>query len=117
VLNDILKFLGQCQATYLAGTDEARRFINRALFSKLLVSDAADVSVTEGILHEPWATFLDPKFQRRMAQNTTNPAHDRSGRGSRMSKLVPPAGFEPAPPPPEGGALSPELRGLGVRQP
>src|SRR4051794_21211096 len=24
---------------------------------------------------------------------------------------VPPAGFEPAPPPPEGGALSPELRG------
>jgi hypothetical protein len=25
---------------------------------------------------------------------------------------VPPAGFEPAPPPPEGGALSPELRGL-----
>src|SRR3954471_6615831 len=27
--------------------------------------------------------------------------------------MVPPAGFEPAPPPPEGGALSPELRGLG----
>ena len=26
--------------------------------------------------------------------------------------LVPPAGFEPAHPPPEGGALSPELRGL-----
>ena len=26
--------------------------------------------------------------------------------------MVPPAGFEPAPPPPEGGALSPELRGL-----
>src|SRR5262249_40174203 len=25
---------------------------------------------------------------------------------------VPPAGFEPAHPPPEGGALSPELRGL-----
>ena len=29
-----------------------------------------------------------------------------------MSKDVPPAGFEPAHPPPEGGALSPELRGL-----
>src|SRR3954447_19798914 len=29
--------------------------------------------------------------------------------------MVPPAGFEPAPPPPEGGALSPELRGPGVR--
>jgi hypothetical protein len=26
-------------------------------------------------------------------------------------RMVPPAGFEPAPPPPEGGALSPELRG------
>jgi len=25
---------------------------------------------------------------------------------------VPPAGIEPAHPPPEGGALSPELRGL-----
>ena len=25
--------------------------------------------------------------------------------------VVPPAGFEPAHPPPEGGALSPELRG------
>ena len=30
--------------------------------------------------------------------------------------FVPPAGFEPAPPPPEGGALSPELRGLGTRR-
>ncbi len=29
--------------------------------------------------------------------------------------VVPPAGFEPAPPPPEGGALSPELRGPGAR--
>jgi hypothetical protein len=27
--------------------------------------------------------------------------------------MAPPAGFEPALPPPEGGALSPELRGLG----
>ena len=32
---------------------------------------------------------------------------------SDVPKLTaPPAGFEPAPPPPEGGALSPELRGL-----
>ena len=30
--------------------------------------------------------------------------------------VVPPAGFEPAPPPPEGGALSPELRGLKDRR-
>jgi len=31
----------------------------------------------------------------------------------RSTDPVPPAGFEPAPPPPEGGALSPELRGPG----
>ncbi len=29
-------------------------------------------------------------------------------------RVVPPAGFEPAHPPPEGGALSPELRGPGA---
>ncbi len=29
---------------------------------------------------------------------------------------MPPAGFEPAPPPPEGGALSPELRGPDQQQ-
>ena len=29
-----------------------------------------------------------------------------------LVKRAPPAGFEPALPPPEGGALSPELRGL-----
>ena len=28
--------------------------------------------------------------------------------------MVPPTGIEPVPPPPEGGALSPELRGLGI---
>ena len=34
-------------------------------------------------------------------------------RGRAFTRLfVPPAGFEPALPPPEGGALSPELRGL-----
>src|SRR5690348_10534597 len=35
---------------------------------------------------------------------------------SRDITTVPPAGFEPAPPPPEGGALSPELRGLGLHE-
>ena len=32
----------------------------------------------------------------------------------RATALVPPAGFEPAPPAPEAGALSPELRGQGA---
>ena len=31
------------------------------------------------------------------------------------SAVAPPVGFEPTHPPPEGGALSPELRGLGKR--
>ncbi len=34
---------------------------------------------------------------------------------NRAFRSVPPAGFEPAPPPPEGGALSPELRGPKTR--
>ncbi len=34
-----------------------------------------------------------------------------SRRGTAGQRVVPPAGFEPALPPPEGGALSPELRG------
>jgi hypothetical protein len=34
----------------------------------------------------------------------------------RALQIVPPAGFEPAPPPPEGGALSPELRGRQTRK-
>src|SRR6476661_11235132 len=33
------------------------------------------------------------------------------------SSVVPPAGFEPALPPPEGGALSPELRGPSAGNP
>ena len=42
----------------------------------------------------------------------TRPDLSKSG----PSSYVPPAGFEPAPPPPEGGALSPELRGPIGRQ-
>jgi hypothetical protein len=34
---------------------------------------------------------------------------------SGLPRGAPPVGFEPTPPPPEGGALSPELRGLTVR--
>ena len=38
------------------------------------------------------------------------------GVGSSRTAMVPPAGFEPALPPPEGGALSPELRGPGTTE-
>ncbi len=38
-------------------------------------------------------------------------APEPHGQVRTLPGSVPPAGFEPAPPPPEGGALSPELRG------
>ena len=46
--------------------------------------------------------------------------HEATREGSTAQQIrafqrVPPAGFEPAPPPPEGGALSPELRGRQTR--
>ena len=63
----------------------------------------------------PWATLLAEDFQAAMDHNATNPDRDLVGRGSKMSALVPPTGFEPALPPPEGGALSPELRGPQTR--
>src|SRR2546423_10878209 len=55
----------------------------------------------------------------RLIPRTTKPG-SWSGRLC-WSGWVPPAGFEPALPPPEGGALSPELRGpcvgeLSLRQ-
>jgi hypothetical protein len=40
------------------------------------------------------------------------PSERRSRAADQRIDVVPPAGFEPAHPPPEGGALSPELRGL-----
>ena len=47
---------------------------------------------------------------------TKQPApHGSCGAGRKHDTLVPPAGFEPAPLPPEGSALSPELRGLPGR--
>ncbi len=45
----------------------------------------------------------------------SDPPGEPDNAGSGPILVVPPAGFEPAPPPPEGGALSPELRGPGER--
>jgi hypothetical protein len=50
------------------------------------------------VLREPWATLLTEDFQAATAGNTTNPDRDLEGRGSKMSALVAPAGFEPATP-------------------
>ena len=62
--------------------------------------------VTEG-LAKPSAALV----RSVGGQETNKPPFLGTG-GSKEFDLVPPAGFEPAPPPPEGGALSPELRGL-----
>ena len=61
--------------------------------------------VTEG-LAKPSAALV----RSVGGQETNKPPFLGTG-GSKEFDLVPPAGFEPAPPPPEGGALSPELRG------
>ncbi len=66
---------------------------------------------------------MNPRRRVGGAPGTTG--HSASGGGRetagqrgrfRWSEIVPPAGFEPALPPPEGGALSPELRGLCRRK-
>src|SRR5205823_14161154 len=65
----------------------------------------------EQLVHEVRVTGrrnIKPYF--RIPTNGTTP--DQGSGVRALSGSVPPAGFEPAPPPPEGGALSPELRGL-----
>ncbi len=51
---------------------------------------------------------------RRLCRPRTG--HGAAVAASALCRKVPPAGFEPALPPPEGGALSPELRGRQTRQ-
>jgi hypothetical protein len=57
-------------------------------------------------------TRADPLVLVQNEANAAKPDRLDLGPGSKMKTLVPPAGFEPAPLPPEGSALSPELRGL-----
>ncbi|MGH3548507.1 MAG: recombinase family protein [Pseudonocardiaceae bacterium] len=103
-LNRALALLGRCDEVYRLGGPQVRRFANQSFFTKLLIALQDDTPVVTGaVLHEPWATLHDQGFQRQMIHNTTNPAQDLLGRGSKMRPLVPPAGFEPALPPPEAG--------------
>jgi site-specific DNA recombinase len=112
-LQAALDLLARVDDVYRLGGAKTRRLANQCFFTKLLISDSGTDApeVVSATFAEPWATLIAEEFHDRMARNTTNPDHDFSGRGSYMNTLVPPAGFEPAPPPPEGGALSPELRG------
>ena len=81
-LERALALVGRCDEVYRLGGPRIRRLSNQFLFEKLLVCDD---EVAGSVLREPWATF----------------ARDDCA----------PAGFEPAHPAPEAGALSPELRG------
>jgi integrase len=71
------------------------------------VADALDAAASKArvapVLPQPRIGDLDPKRPKAQA-----------GKYGGV-KGVPPAGFEPALPPPEGGALSPELRGRQTR--
>jgi hypothetical protein len=115
-LNRALALVGRVDEVYRLGGPKVRRLSNQSFFERLLITVEEDETpyVAGAVLREPWATLLAKDFHAQMTRNTTNPRPDFGSGGSRMSALVPPAGFEPAHPPPEGGALSPELRGLGT---
>jgi site-specific DNA recombinase len=110
-LNRALMLVGEVDEVYRLGGPRVRRLVNQCFFDKLLISVEDEPQVAGAILREPWATLYAGEFVQEMTLNTTDPDHDLDGRGLNTRSLVPPAGFEPALPPPEGGALSPELRG------
>ena len=103
-LERCLDLLERVDEVYRLGSPRIRRLANQCFFTRLLLDGELDgPRVTGSTLREPWATLLAEDFQARMRRSTTNPDHDRFGRGSIMRTLVPPAGFEPALPPPEAG--------------
>jgi hypothetical protein len=107
-----LAYVTRVQEAYHIGKPHVRRLANQCFFEKLLIRRTDDgVMVLGAIYREPWATIFAESFQQRMAENTASPDEPPCGRGSYLKVLVPPAGFEPALLPPEGSALSPELRG------
>ena len=105
-----LELVGRCDEVYATGNTRVRRLCNQAFFHQLRIKD---VEVAEGDLVEPWRTFHDPMIRDyfRSVQSGGDREPVRSGKSLNNDFLAPPAGLEPAPPPPEGGALSAELRG------
>jgi site-specific DNA recombinase len=96
-LERCLDLLERVDEVYRLGSTRIRRLANQCFFTRLLLDGERDgPHVTGATLREPWATLLAEDFQARMRHNTTNPDHDRFGRGSIMTTLVPPAGIEPA---------------------
>jgi site-specific DNA recombinase len=95
-LERCLDLLERVDEVYRLGSPRIRRLANQCFFTRLLVDGEQDgARVTGATLREPWATLLAEDFQARMRHNATNPDHDLLGRGSIMTTLVPPRGFEP----------------------
>ena len=120
---------GLFKALYIGPGGEVERFEMTEPFATLLDSNLladlveerktgrqptteapSDVDQPEAEHRSRPATLLESSFTCRT--ETDKPDGGAVRLGLHKSTLVPPAGFEPAPPPPEGGALSPELRGL-----
>jgi site-specific DNA recombinase len=112
-----LELAARIDEVYRIGRPPVRRLANQFFFEKLLLTQVdGQVQVVREVLREPWATILAENSPPTGGEDEENPDQDHFGRGSRMMSLVPPAGFEPALSPPEGDALSPELRGLGSNE-
>jgi len=97
-LNRALTLVGRCDEVYRLGGPKVRRLSNQFFFEKLLIAEEPEegAEVAGAMLREPWATLVSEDFQTSMDPSAENPGQDRFTRGSKMSALVPPAGFEPA---------------------
>ena len=92
----------------VANSSELRRAVQEALSAREATGKAAKGrKANSGLLPE---TAADGLFLAGLLGRSLVGAG--SSKTAMVPPAVPPAGFEPAPPPPEGGALSPELRGL-----
>jgi hypothetical protein len=69
--------------------------MNQFFFQKLLIADG---TVAGAVLAEPWSTLLAEEFIELMRHREENPEAIFLGPSSKMSALVPSAGFEPATP-------------------
>jgi site-specific DNA recombinase len=104
-----LELVGQCDELYREGDSKVRRLSNQAFFRQLRLRDK---EVEESELLEPWRSFHDTAVVSQLRSAAGNRQSALVGtESSNNDYLVPPAGLEPAPPAPEAGALSAELRG------
>lgn len=145
-LSQALDLLENCHRLYEQASDHDRRILNQAIFERIWIyNDRVTGDLDEflrilthpdllrllgeedrpndgetlphGAAATPYGTGARAVAPGRRGGRTTNkPSPTFVNEGLKDTDLVPPVGFEPTPPPPEGGALSPELRGLVARR-